>query len=277
MLKSRKISIIICNLAAILIALIFLAPLYFIVINTFKSFPEIMSSFTSFPKRLYLENYKRALEVLNLQSTFVNSMIVSVVSVSGNLLLSAMAAYILARTAGKKSWFLFLLYTFSILVPFQAIMIPLTQWVVRLKLNGSLIGLIFVYLGYLAPFSVFFLHGFVKGVPMEIEEAAVIDGCGRFRAFFQVVIPLLKPALSSLAALNFLFVWNDFLMPMLLIFGNKKKFTIPLAQYNLYGQFSTQWDIAVTCVFISMIPCLVFFLFMQKYLVKGINMGAVKG
>lgn len=277
MLKPKKIPIIICNLVAILIALIFLAPLYFIVINTFKSFPEIMSSFTSFPKTLYLDNYKRALEVLNLQSTFVNSMIVSVVSVSGNLLLSAMAAYILARTTGKKSWFIFLLYTFSILVPFQAIMIPLTQWVVRLKLSGSLIGLIFVYLGYLAPFSVFFLHGFVKGVPIEIEEAAVIDGCGRFRAFFQVVIPLLKPALSSLAALNFLFVWNDFLMPMLLIFGNKKIFTIPLAQYNLYGQFNTQWDIAVTCVFISMIPCLVFFLFMQKYLVKGINMGAVKG
>lgn len=266
-----------CNITAALVALIFLAPLYFIVINTFKPFPEIMTSFASFPKTLYLDSYQRALEVLDLQTTFLNSFLVTAVSVGGNLLMSAMAAYILARTAGKKSWFLFLLYTFSILVPFQAIMIPLTQWVVKLHLGGSLVGLIFVYWGYLAPLSVFFLHGFVKGVPIEIEEAAVIDGCGRFRAFFSVVIPLMKPALSSLAALNFLYVWNDFLLPMLLVFGDKEKFTIPLAQYNLYGQFNTQWDIAVTCVFISMIPCLIFFIFMQKYLVRGINMGAVKG
>lgn len=259
-----------------LVCIYTLLPIIFAFINSFKPYSEMMTSFLSFPSSLDFSNYAKAWKVANYQTSFFVSLFITVFSTAGVILFASMAAYKLARTKTKLSGALFLLFVFSMTIPFHAIMIPLVQLANKLKMAQSLFGIIPVYWGMYIPFAVFMIHGFIKGIPSELEEAAMIDGCSPFSIFFKIVFPLMKTTVATLAVLDALAIWNDFLMPMLLLSGNMSLRTIPMTQVTLFGQYSSEWNIAIAGLVLGLIPCLIFFLFMQRYIVDGLTAGAVK-
>ncbi len=261
----------------VLISLLFILPLYFVLINSFKPYSEMMTSFISFPKSLYLNNYLVAWKATDYIKSFTNSLLLTTGSVTGIVLLASMASYMLARTKNTASMLLYYVFTLGMIIPFHSLMIFLVKWAAMLNMTKSLWGLMLIYWGLGCPFAVFMMHGFIKSIPTDIEEAAVIDGCGPFRKYWLVVFPLLKPVTSTVAVLDVLWIWNDFLLPMLLIFMNRNIRTIPLTQYNLYGEYNSEWNVALAAVVIGVTPVLVFFLFMQKFIIRGITAGSVKG
>ncbi|UJF33995.1 carbohydrate ABC transporter permease [Paenibacillus hexagrammi] len=264
------------ELAIVLCALVFLYPLYLVILNSFKSFPEIMLRSANWPKAFILSNYERAWGATDFPRVFGNSALVTVFSNAGIVLLSSTSAWRLARRPGKASQLILLLFVSSMVIPFQSLMIPLMQVGGGLDLIGSLWGLIVLYLGLGVAFTVFLYHGFVKSIPAEVEESAIIDGCGIQGLFWRIVFPLLKPITMTAIILNSLWIWNDFLLPSMVI-RDKLNFTIPLALYSFFAQYSHQWDLALATLVMSMTPIVVLFLFLQRYVIRGITAGSVKG
>ncbi|WP_125152339.1 carbohydrate ABC transporter permease [Clostridium rectalis] len=272
MKRSKKICIL---LISIILALIFISPFYIVLVNSFKTQKGIFSDVISLPKDSFtLENYKEAFEELNFIKSFTNSILITVVSVVVIIFFSSMAAWMLVRTKSKISTFIFLMFSASMLVPFQAVMLPL----VRIMGKAGLLnpgGLIFMYLGFGTSLSVILYHGFIKSIPKEIEEAAVIDGCNKFQIFYLIVFPILKPITVTVAILNSMWIWNDFLLPQLVI--NRPEWqTIPLKMFYFFGQYSKRWDLALAGLVISIIPIVIFYLIMQKHIIQGIMNGSVK-
>lgn len=191
-----------------------------------------------------------------------------------NLAISSLAGYGLARWRRRWADLLTLLFLSAMFVPFHTIMIALLTTARNMRLTGHLWGLILVYCGLQCPIPVFLIKGFSGSIPLELEEAAMVDGCGIARMFFMIVLPLLKPILATTAVLNVLWIWNDYLLPYLIL---GKPLTIPLSQMYFYGQYNQQWHLIMAGFVVSMIPVVLFFLLMQKYIVNGIAAGAVKG
>lgn len=260
----------------IMLALFFLIPLYFTFINTFKPLREIVTSYTKLPESLYLGNYIKAWIKTEYPRVFLNSVIITTVSLAGIILTSSMAGYILVRTSGRISWFLFVAIISSMIIPFHSIMIPLIRVVRVLRLSNSIQGIIFVYWGLGCNFAIFLYHGFVKSIPRGLEESAVIDGCTPYQTFFRIVLPLLKPVTSTILVLDALWIWNDFLLPLLMLQSKSVK-TIPLSQYIFFGQYYSEWGLALAGLTMAVFPIIVFYIFMQKYIIKGITSGAIKG
>ncbi|MFB5673784.1 carbohydrate ABC transporter permease [Paenibacillus terreus] len=259
-----------------LIGLLFLSPFYFLFVNSVKPFGEIMSDSASWPKIFQWENYSRAWELTQFPQAFTNSLMITVVSVAILALISSMAAYRMVRS---NTWFnrvLFMLLIASMVIPFQTIMMPLLRVVNELGLNNTRAGLIMTYLGLGAPMAVFLFHGFVKSIPLEIEEAATVDGCTGISVFFRIVLPMMRPMLMTIIVLNCLWVWNDYLLPSLILQRPEMR-TIPLATFAFFGQYTKQWDIALPALVLGIAPIVVFFLFLQRYIVEGIAAGSVKG
>lgn len=261
---------------AVLITAVFLVPIYFIVINSIKPYREIMVSFIALPKSLHLINFKEAWAVTRYGRTFFNSLFVTSFSVAGIVILSSMAAYKLQRTKTKYSTVVYYLITFAMLIPFPSIMIPMVKITANIGIINKLYGLIVIYWGLNSTLAVFTYHGFIKSIPLEIEEAAKIDGCNDFRLFFQIVFPLLKPITVTILVLNVLWIWNDFLMPMLVIRAQELK-TIPLMLFDLWGNYVAKWNIILPAILIAIAPSVLFFFFMQRHIVKGVSLGSVKG
>lgn len=264
------------ELILILIALIFLIPFYFLLVNSVKSFGEILSDAASWPASFQWSNYVQAWQAIEFPKAFVNSLIVTLVSNVLLLLISSMAAYQMVRHDTLFNRILFVILVAAMVVPFQSIMLPLMEVTNLLGLNNSLFGLIICYLGFGASLSVFLFHGFIKSVPLEIEQAARVDGTSRYGVFFRIVCPLLQPMFVTVLILNTLWIWNDYLMPSLIL-SDPELNTIPIATYMLFGQFTKQWDLALPALVLGIAPVVIFFLSMQKYIVSGIAAGAVKG
>lgn len=203
-------------------------------------------------------------------------MIITVISVILITLFSAMAAYRMVRADTKFNRLLLLLFVAAMVVPFQTIMIPVLKVVNTLGVNNSILGLLLTNLGLSLPLAVFLFHGFVKSVPLEIEEAATVDGCNPFTVFFRIVLPLLKPMMMTIIVLNALAIWNDYLLPSLILQKPELR-TIPLATYSFFGQYTKQWDMALPALAIGILPIVAFYLLLQRYIVEGIAAGSVKG
>ncbi|WP_059051155.1 carbohydrate ABC transporter permease [Paenibacillus senegalimassiliensis] len=259
-----------------IVALVFLSPFYFLFVNSVKPFGEIMSDSASWPKVIQWENYAKAWELTRFPQAFTNSLIITVISVGVLALISAMGAYRMVRSNTLFNRILFMLFIASMVIPFQTIMMPLLRVVNELGVNNSHFGLIMTYLGLGAPMAVFLFHGFVKSIPREIEEAATVDGCTGISVFFRIVLPMLKPMLMTTIVLNCLWVWNDYLLPSLILQRPEMR-TIPLATFSFFGQYSKQWDIALPALVLGITPVVIFFLFLQRYIVEGIAAGSVKG
>ena len=257
-----------------LIALIFFFPVLMAIINSFKTRGEILASAIALPSAPTFANYAAVIEATDFIKVFFNSCLVTGGGIVLNLLVSALAGYALARWRSKWANILTLLFLSSMFVPFHTIMIALLTTARDLKLTGHIWGLILIYCGLQCPIPIFLIKGFVHSVPRELEEAAMIDGCGTVRLFLSIVLPMLKPILATVSVLNVLWIWNDYLLPYLIL---GKPLTIPLSQMYFYGQYNQQWHLIMAGFVVSTIPVVIFFLFMQKYIINGIASGAVKG
>lgn len=257
-----------------IIALIFFFPVLIAVINSFKTKGEIIASALALPQVPSWDNYKEVIEAADFPKAFLNSCLVTGGGIVLNLIISTFAGYALARWKSVWADILTLVFLSSMFVPFHTIMIALIQTAKGLHLTGHIYGLILIYCGLQCPIPIFLIKGFVSSVPRELEEAAMIDGCGTLHMFFSVVLPMLKPILATVAILNALWIWNDFLLPYLIL---AKPITIPLSQMYFFGQYNQQWNLIMAGFVVSTIPIVIFFLFMQKHIINGIASGAVKG
>lgn len=274
----RKRSVLSAGIYVFLIvsALFTLSPLILALINSFKSNGEILTNVLSLPKSISGENYVRSFDKMRYLQSLVNTVILAVGSVSLIVLFSALAGWKLCRTKTKFSGFLLSLFIFSMLIPFSSIMIPLYKVVMALKIKNSLIGLCFVYAGLGVSMAIFLYHGFVKGIPRELEEAAAIDGCSPLQTFFRIVFPMLKPVTATICITNVLWIWNDFLLPLIVISDNRK-YTLLLSTNTLFGQYSSDWSAILSALVIAALPVIVFYALLQKQILKGITDGAMKG
>jgi ABC-type sugar transport system, permease component len=262
-----------------LLLIVYMAPFYLMLINSFKTRREIFANTTGLPDVWNYKNYIDAASKMDLVSSFTNSLIITVASVILILLFSSMAAWLLVRDQTKKSKILFYVFTAGMIVPFQSVMIPLVKWMAKIqfgpfKMIGTHYGLIFMYIGFGVSMSIFLYHGFIKGIPQEVEEAATIDGCSKWQTYTKVVLPLLKPTTVTVAVLNSIWIWNDFLLPFLTL--DKSLRTIPLAMNNFFGAFSKQWELAMAALVMAIIPIIIFYFFVQKHIIAGIVQGSIK-
>ena len=254
------------------LAVIFIYPMIFVLINSIRSTEEIILDPAGWPVKLYLENYVQAWKEMQFHRVFLNTLVITVLSTVGIIITSAMCAYALARSNSKISWALYIFFAFYLVIPFQIIMVPIGVLASDLHLM-NIPGIIVMYWGLGCPTAIFMFHGFIKSVPRELEESAAIDGAGRFYIFFSIVLPLIKTIVATIAVIDALWIWNDFLLPMIVI----KKGTIQLAQQAFKGLSVNKYGPMCASLAISSIPIISFYLALQKHIIKGIAAGAVKG
>lgn len=259
------------------VAVGYLSPLILVLVNSVKSFSEIMANVVALPTRLALENFSNAFTLMRYPNLFLNTLLVTSMGTAGVVLLASTAGFRLSRTRTRYSWFVFLLCVAPMMIPFHSFMIALVKVARTLHLTNSVWGLGTVYWGLGVPLSLFMYHGFAKTVPRELDDCASIDGCGPLRAFFQVVFPLLQPVTVSVIVINAMWMWNDFLLPLLILSGAKKSLTLQLAAYNFFGQYKIEWQNAMAGVLLTITPAIVFYLLLQRHIIKGMVAGAVKG
>lgn len=261
----------------LLIAFITMFPIYMGLINSFKTDGEILNNIIALPKKILFSNYIDAFKKTNFIRSFFNTLIIVIVGLSGIITFSSMAGYKLSRSSSKLSKFFFSLFVMSMLIPFHSIMITLVKMSRLLGVQGSTVGLGFIYIGLGVPMAIFLYHGFVKSIPLELDEAAVMDGCGEFRYFFTIIFPLLFPITATVAILNTLWIWNDFLLPLLML-TDSDNYTILLSTNMLFGQYNNNdWSAILATLILAMLPVVILYLILQKYITKGISDGAIKG
>ena len=273
--KNRLLSIM-TTIVLVIAGIYTLFPIYMVIINSFKTQSELYASVLALPSHLNLDNYKQAFVKIDFIRVTLNTFFVTAGSVVGIILVGSMAGYKLARTPGKLSGFLYILFTASMLVPFQSIMIPLVKVAKFLGLAGSNSGLILIYIGLGSNLAIFLYYGFVKMLPKELEEAALVDGCSQFQMFRLIVFPLLKPVTATIAILDVLWIWNDFLLPLIMI-TNVKNYTLILASNMFFGKYNVEWPNILAALVLTLIPVVIFYSLFQKNIIKGITSGAVKG
>ncbi|MBU9736801.1 carbohydrate ABC transporter permease [Diplocloster agilis] len=275
-MKKGKIGSVILFLVMLLAVLVFLYPLFVVVMNSFKPLGDIIARPLEIPGILHLENYINAWKTVEIPRVMWNTALVTVLSVTGIVLLSAMSAYWSERHPTVYSRIFSRLLVLSMLIPFASLMIPLVQVMRVFRLNNSLSGAIVTYWGIGLAFAFFMTQGAVKSLPYELEEAAIVDGCGPVRVFWQIILPLLQPTMVTIFVMDIFWIWNDFIVPLILLDSSQLS-TIQLAIKKLFSQYSSQWDLALPALVISIVPILVVFVLLQKKIVGGILAGAVKG
>ncbi|MNO62458.1 L-arabinose transport system permease protein AraQ [compost metagenome] len=260
------------------LAILFLSPILIVLMNSFKGKFFISDTPFKFPDAqtfVHLKNYTEGVAKTGFFNAFGMSMFITVGSVAVIVLLTAMTAWYITRVKTRLTKLLYYIFVFSMIVPFQMVMFTMTKTANMLHLDNPL-GIIVIYLGFGAGLSVFLFSGFVKSIPLEIEEADLIDGCNPVQSFFHIVLPILKPIAITVAILNVMWIWNDYLLPMLVI-GTEYR-TIPIAiQYLKGGYGSIDMGAMMAMLVLAILPIVVFYLLCQKYIIEGVVAGAVKG
>ncbi len=263
----------------LLLSFVFLFPIYLVVMNSFKSRFNIVSDPFSLPDSdtfVGVENYINGIETSGILGAFLRTLIITVGSVAAIVIFTSMTAWYITRVKSKLNKVIYYLFLFSMIVPFQMVMFTMTWVCYKLGLN-SVLGIIPVYLGFGSGLAVFMFSGFIKSLPREIEEAAMIDGCNPIKTFFYVVFPILKPTAITVAILTAMWIWNDFLLPYLLLGSGNKTLSVAI-QLTMQGAYgSIDWGGFMAMLVLAIIPIIIFYLFCQKYIIKGVIDGAVKG
>lgn len=260
-----------------LAAVLFIAPLFIILNYSFKGKRELyLSSPLALPESLNFDNYAAAFKKLDLGTTFVNTLFYTVTSVLILALLCGMTAWAIARCGRKFFKFAYVYFIVGILIPYQALFLPIYMIGFRLNLTNTRHGIIFMYVATGVSFGVFLMNSFMSTVPLELEEAARIDGCSVFRTYFSVVLPLLKPAMATLIIMQSFQIWNDYLLASLYV-SKKQLKTLTVAIQSLFSAQSSDYTTAMAAIVISVLPIAILFLSLQKYFIKGMTVGAVKG
>ena len=259
-----------------------LFPMYIMVVNSFKGRAQIFTDTMGLPKTLDFSFYISAIEKMKFLKALSNSLLVTTISIVLIIIFSSMSAWAIVRSSSKLANFVLYTFVATMLVPFQSVMIPLMQYMsgweikaINFSMIDSFYGLIFMYIGFGTSLSVFLYHGFIKAIPRSLEEAAMIDGCNKFQVFWKIVFPNLKPITVTVAILNVIWIWNDYLLPSLVLRSPSLR-TIPLSTFYFFGEFTIQWNLAMAGLVLTIIPIIIFYLFLQKYIIKGVMDGAVK-
>lgn len=277
----KKIGKIIGEITLVTFCIAYLFPIYIVLVNSFKNRAELYENILAVPKSFSFQYYQEAMGKMNFLKALSNSLIVTSISITIIVILASMTAWMLVRVDNKLSRVLFMIFVATMLIPFQTLMMPLMQvmgWVrqtLHIPMLDTLGGLIYMNVGFGASMAVFLYHGFVKSIPVSLEEAAVIDGCNKFGVFFKIVLPMLKPVTVTVIILDVIWIWNDYLLPSLVL-SSKALRTIPLSTASFFGQFTIQWNMAMAGLMLTIIPVIIFYLFAQKYIIKGVAAGAVK-
>lgn len=262
----------------VVLAIFFLAPIFLVLMNSFKGQFYISDAPFALPDSetfVGLRNYWNGIEKVGFFSAFGYSAFITVFSVAAIVLFTAMTAWYLVRIKTRTANALYYLFVFSMIVPFQMVMFTMSKMANLLRLDNPL-GIILLYLGFGSGLSVFLYSGFIKSIPLDVEEAAMIDGCRPLQTFFFVVFPILKPTAITVAILNTMWIWNDYLLPYLVI-GSRYR-TIPIAvQYLQGGYGSRDMGALMATLILAIIPIVIFYLACQKYIIRGVMAGAVKG
>lgn len=265
----------------LIIALFFLSPIYIIIVNSFKDRQELYENALAFPKNFSFKYYLEAMEKMNFLNALGNSLYITIISVGIIVVLSSMTAWMLARTDNKLSKFIFMTFIATMLIPFQTLMMPLMQLMstitntLHIPMFNTREGLIFMHVGFSSSISVFLYHGFVKSIPITLEEAATIDGASKFGVFWRIIFPMLKPITVTVMILNVINIWNDYLLPSLTL-TDKGLRTIPLSTFYFFGEFTIKWNLAMAGLMLTIIPVVIFYVLAQRHIIKGIGEGAVK-
>lgn len=262
-------------LCCIMLAAFFIFPILLLFINSFKSLKEIYMSVLQLPETLNLDNYISAFKELDYLNAIKNSLIVTCTVTAANVICCSMAAWVLVRYKTKTSKLIFTIFSVAVLVPFQCVMLPLLAEMGKLNMI-NMPGLMLVNLGFGSSMSIILFHGFMKNVPVELEEAAAIDGASQPRIFFTIVLPLIKGIAVTVAILNVMSLWNDYLLPSLTINRSGTQ-TLPLRTYLFFGAYTKKWNLGSAALVMAIIPVIIFYVLCQKHIIKGVTEGAVKG
>lgn len=273
----RSAGLIILEVILILCAAVYIYPVFLMFTNSFKSFKEVLVNVVALPTHLEFANYTHVIEKINYGRLFFNNVVITFTGILGIVFFSSLAAYILARRNTRFTRAAYMFCIIPMLVPFQTIMITLVKVMKTLHLSGSLLGLGIQYWGFGIPMAVFIYMGFIKTIPRAIDESATIDGASAFSTYVRIIFPLLKLVTATVMVLDVMWIWNDFLLPMLMVNSSPKTKTLTLAAYTFVGQYNTQWQYAMTAMVLALLPSILFFIFMQKHIIKGVVAGAVKG
>lgn len=275
MRKNKKIKLSANVLTLSMMCVLMLAPFYVAVCYAFKSRTDFVKTKLAFPTSLYLDNFREAVAVPNYFTAFKNSVIVAACMVLLIVLVSSTGAYIITRRNNKFYNMFYYVFQLVILIPFQTLMFPLYRELNAIHALNTLWGLVLAQIGMNVGYVVFLYAGFIKGVPISLEEAAELDGCNKYQIFFRIVFPLLKPINMTVFVLSFLNSWNDFAISMI-ICQKKGMRTIPMMQYAFFGEYSSNVSVAFAGALIAMVPAVVVYFLAQKYIVAGMTAGAVK-
>lgn len=274
------------ELLGFLLMLVFFTPLVLVIINAAKNASEIIRTPLSLPTD-WMNLVRNVQEIMTRDNidyltAFFNSVIITTASLISIGVLSAMAAWMLVRTKRKYSFWIFMFFLAGMVIPFQVVMLPLVRLLETLRqvtgipFKDTYYGVILAYIGFGTPLSIFMFHGFIKSIPLDIEEAAIIDGCTKPQVFFKIVFPILRPVFVTMLVLNGMWIWNDYLLPVLIIgLGGDVK-TLPLSVANLAGFYDKEWALILTSVLMAALPVFILFLFAQKHIIKGMTSGAIK-
>lgn len=285
-MKQERTEKIILEILGIVLALVTISPFILVVFNSAKKSADIIISPIALPSN-WSQMFINMKNVINNQNfnywnSFASSLIITTISLVLLTVFSSMAAWVLARNKTKWSNVIFMIFVSAMVIPFQVVMLPLLSTFrsissfFGIEMLRSYKGIIFAYLGFGGPMSVFILHGFIKGIPHELEEAACIDGCSPEQTFFLIVFPLLKPVQVTILILNGIWIWNDYLLPSLMLGLNGKIKTLPIAVSSFVGSYVKQWDLILTAAFLAMIPIVILFMFLQRQIIQGMVEGAIK-
>ena len=272
--KTGPKQILIYVLFAVLLIL-FLVPFALVLLNSFKPNKEIILSPLALPKEINLQGYVKAFSSMNYVQTFTNSLIITVLSIVFIILFAVMCAYFFARNNWKINKIIFSIMVTSMIIPFQTIMIPVVRNFSAVNAVDNIFMVVVFYVGAHISMAVFMFQGFIKGIPVELDEAATIDGCGQFQILFKIVFPLLKPIISTVAVLYILAIWTDFLLPYILLQSNRLK-TLPLMTYSFFGQYSVDYSLVCSGLIMSILPVIIIYIFLQKQIIEGVVAGAIK-
>ncbi|MBK8022622.1 MAG: carbohydrate ABC transporter permease [Chloroflexi bacterium] len=262
------------NLLAMFFCLLVIAPVYLVVVNSFKESAQARTMSAALPDSIHFENYLTVIERGKLARSFVNSMLYATSATIISIVLASMAAYILARNRSTLNRFVYFFVVMGIAMPLN--FFTLTKVMQLTSLINTQAGIIILYAATQIPFNVFLIYGFVDAIPRELDEAAIIDGCGPFRLFFSVIFPLLLPVVVTAGVLNFVGIWNDFLLPLYYL-NNSAYWPMTLAVYNFFGQFQQDWNLVSADIVLTVLPVLVIYLVGQRFILSGLTTGAVKG
>ena len=244
-------------------------------VNSFKTQRELFASTLSFPETFLVLNYVRAIERMDLFTTLLNSLLITVFSTVVIVLFGSMTGYALNRVKSRMSDVIFNIFLAAVLIPFQSVMIPLVVTLADIGILNTRVGMVFTYLGFGCSMCIFLVYGALKSIPLSLDEAGIIDGAKRSQVFFRIIFPMLKPTMITSAVLNVLWIWNDYLLPSLVI-NQENLHTIPLRLYYFFAEYTKEWNYAMAGLVLSTAPVIVFYLFCQKYIIKGISDGAIK-